>query len=168
MPRQYTKVAPEARFWPRVTKSDGCWTWGGYCDEDGYGNFWFEGRTVRAHRWLWEFLNGPLGKEQQVLHRCDNPPCVRPDHLFVGTHDDNVKDKMLKGRNHYGPCPKGTANRPRGSAHFRTRLTEEQVREIRSRPRLPAKGFRQLWAKEFGITVYNLADVLSGRTWKHV
>jgi hypothetical protein len=100
--RRYVRMTGtvEQRFWARVRKSDGCWEWTGACFKcGGYGQFTIEhGQQVRAHRHSWELHNGPIPKGLWVLHRCDNPKCVRPDHLFLGTCTDNARDMMAKGR----------------------------------------------------------------------
>ena len=90
------------RFWEKVEKSDaGCWRWtAGKLASGGYGSFrcgFFPGET-RAHRISWILANGPIPKKMHILHRCDNPECVRPDHLFIGTNYDNIVDRMKKDR----------------------------------------------------------------------
>ena len=90
------------RFWTKVEKSDGCWIWKGSRHHNGYGYLHRGGHTdrhpARAHRFSWEIHNGPIPVGLWVLHRCDNPPCVRPDHLFLGTRKDNMVDCAAKGR----------------------------------------------------------------------
>lgn len=89
------------RFWEKVRKSDGCWEWTGSRNAAGYGKL-SEGAAgsprLRAHRVSWELANGPVPAGLWVLHRCDNPPCVRPDHLWLGTRLDNMQDCARKGR----------------------------------------------------------------------
>lgn len=95
-----TRIA--VRFWEKVTRSnEGCWTWQGSRNESGYGVLLVRGRKLVAHRVSWEVIFGPVPDGMLVLHRCDNPPCVRPDHLFIGTHMDNIQDCIAKGRRHY-------------------------------------------------------------------
>lgn len=90
---------PSVRFWRMVEKTSGCWPWIGSRDRrSGYGQFRLNGRVAKAHRWAYEDAYGPLSKDAKVLHRCDNPCCVRPDHLFVGSQADNVADMLAKGR----------------------------------------------------------------------
>ena len=91
----------EWRFWQSVapmTEGGGCWEWVGTIGSNGYGNIASCGKKRSAHRVSWELHFGNPGLKC-VLHRCDNPPCVNPTHLFLGTHDDNMRDRTLKGRN---------------------------------------------------------------------
>jgi hypothetical protein len=103
------------RFWPKVDRSggpDACWPWTATVRSDGYGMIDVGGKMVGAHRVSWEIANGPIpvGGDYHgtcVLHRCDNPLCVNPSHLFLGTNDDNTKDRDAKGRARWqrGPVP---------------------------------------------------------------
>lgn len=80
---------------------DGCWVWTRHFFDDGYGKFKGPGpdhKTLQAHRYAYELFVGPIPEGMLVCHKCDNPPCVRPDHLFIGTHIDNIKDCIAKGR----------------------------------------------------------------------
>ncbi len=90
----------EERFWSRVKKTDACWEWMGHRESQGYGRFgWHKNPWLgRAHRFAWHVSYGPVPDGLFVLHRCDNPPCVRPDHLFLGTAKDNMQDCLKKGR----------------------------------------------------------------------
>jgi hypothetical protein len=89
------------RFWKKVQKTDSCWVWIGGLSHS-YGWMGINSRHVLAHRISWELHNGPIPDGLYVCHHCDNPPCVRPDHLFLGTHDDNMNDKISKGRQGHG------------------------------------------------------------------
>ena len=88
-------------FWSKVERSSGCWLWTGTkAASGGYGIFWENGNQHRAHRLSWLLTNGAIPKGMVVCHKCDNPPCVNPAHLFIGTMKDNVDDMMSKGRHH--------------------------------------------------------------------
>lgn len=98
---------PDAvRFWRNVNKTPGCWLWMGSVRANWYGAFSVRHRSFSAHRWSWSEAHGPIPPGMCVLHRCDTPRCVRPDHLFLGTIADNNHDMIAKGR--YVPRKKGT------------------------------------------------------------
>ncbi len=138
-----------ARFWARVDKTGDCWLWTGCKNDAGYGAIRWQGRTTRAHRISWVLTNGDIPDGRLVLHRCDNRPCVRPDHLFVGSHADNSRDMVAKDR--------------RGHVHGRI-LDAEQVAEIRRR-RAEGEAAKDL-ALAYGVTVWTVFDILSQRIWK--
>jgi hypothetical protein len=150
------------RFWRKVdrtTTPDGCWTWTGCLFNtkkvNRYGEFWFEGRPWLAHRVSWIISFGRIADDILVLHSCDNPPCVRPDHLFLGNNTDNAQDALLKGRLWI----------PKGIAHGCAKLTEDQVWEIR---RLIQEGNLSLKTigAMFGVTRSNVGYIKSGKLWK--
>jgi HNH endonuclease len=92
-------VPISTRFWPKVKKTATCWLWTGYIDNKGYGKMWRRPQKAAiASRVSWELHNGPIPEGMNVLHRCDNPACVRPEHLFLGTIMDNNRDRYAKGR----------------------------------------------------------------------
>ena len=144
------------RFWKNVVKTKGCWLWTGY-QINGYGMIWRDGDLVRVHRLSYEMHTGDNPGEAFVCHTCDNPACVNPDHLFLGTLQDNHADMVSKNRN-----AKGEKN---GSA----KLTEEQVRFIRTRCilRHPTLGIKPL-AKRFGVHQCTIKVVLTRETWGHL
>jgi hypothetical protein len=101
---KYAGLSLGQRFWKFVEKSDGCWLWTGQRTPEGYGRF-VVGRTPKkkglnkgAHRFSWELHHGAIPEGLVVCHHCDNPSCIRPDHLFVGTVSDNTQDMLRKGR----------------------------------------------------------------------
>lgn len=121
----------ELRFWRHVERGDGCWLWTGNHNQKGYGQLRL-GRTggaISTHRFSWALHNGPIPNGLFVLHHCDNPSCVNPAHLYVGTQRDNVRDAINRGR-WVSPQPRVTGTRQR-------RLTDDQVRQIRADERDP-------------------------------
>jgi len=108
------------RIWKKVRLTPSCWEWTGGNFSWGYGAITFDGRHTTAHRVFWTIANGPIPKGLFVLHKCDNPSCVRIDHLFLGTHTDNVRDCLRKGRyrnwQHYKPTFK--CGHPKDEPHL--------------------------------------------------
>jgi len=96
--RAANRRSEESRFWAFVSKADGCWTWGGATNRKGYGRFTVGGKLRLAHRLVWAWTRGPIPDGVRVLHHCDNPACVNPKHLFLGTDQDNTNDMVAKGR----------------------------------------------------------------------
>lgn len=86
------------RFFDKIEKTDSCWNWVGAKTSGGYGNIGINNKTVRAHRLSYELHNGPFDPKLFVCHKCDNPGCVNPEHLFLGNNSDNMKDCFIKGR----------------------------------------------------------------------
>lgn len=139
----------DERFWSRVIKTDGCWLWQWTVNQYGYGLIQIDGRLKRAHRVAWEWTNGPIPAGMVICHRCDTPACVNPDHLFIGSHADNVADKMAKGR-----CPRGERA---GSA----KLTDEQAEDIR---RARARGeLCAAIAARLGISITTVSQIANNR-----
>lgn len=150
------------RFWKKVEKTSDCWNWVGCKDAKGYGEIGVGGKrgTAFAHRVSFELHNGQIPVGLHVLHRCDNPSCVRPDHLFLGTHSDNMQDMWEKGR---GRCD-GAGRR--GSANGNHRLTEPQVIEIRSR--VSSGATRRGLAREFNVSKTLISLIANGAVWTHL
>lgn len=155
----YVRRSPEERFWAKVDKSGDCWLWTGQRVRNGYGHFFIErGRSsVKAHRFSYELANGPVPARLLVLHRCDNPPCVRPDHLYAGTPQDNMDDKMSRGR----------AGFAHGEQLPHSILTDAQIREIRRRYR-PRVVTLEALANEYGTSVTNVSNIIHRKRWAHV
>lgn len=136
------------RFWSKVSKSEGCWEWTGGHNGVGHGRFWSDGALTGAHRFSWSLHRGVIPAGLQVLHRCDNPPCVNPDHLFLGTHRDNMQDSARKLRT--------------GMA----KLTPEFVQLIRL---CCGSGMTQRYAARFfEVSQYAVWSIVNGRSWTHV
>lgn len=151
---QSIRIHPNKRFWKWVIKKseDECWIWIGGTKEGGYGVFHpaWEGykKRILAHRFSYEMVYGKVPDNLFVLHKCDNPPCVNPKHLFVGTAKDNSEDMVIKGR-----CKA-------------TKLTEQEVLEIREL-RKSGLRFHEI-ASRYSITTATACDVANHKTWKHV
>jgi hypothetical protein len=134
-----TEADVVARFWAKVRKGDGCWEWQASRNSSGYGWFRFGPQGSRtptgAHRVSYVLTKGPIPEGMQVLHRCDNPPCVNPSHLFLGTNDDNHADKVAKGRH---PNSRMEKCRPYGHPFddANTYITPEGCRACRACARL--------------------------------
>jgi hypothetical protein len=149
------------RFWKfvdRTSTPDGCWPWIGYRDKDGYGHIQRNGHAERAHRVALELAGWIIPCEWlQILHSCDNPACVRPDHLRIGTPHDDVADKVSKDR------------QARGERHGRAKLNPVKVQEILV---LYQRGVRgrgcEALAQQFGVSPKTVWRILSGRSWRHV
>lgn len=153
---QIADLPPLERVMRKVRiDASGCWLWCGARSTRGYGNIRIAimGGLWKVHRLVWALLRGPIPDGMEVCHECDNPPCCNPEHLFLGTHLDNCRDRDAKGRN---------VNH-RGSQHGRALLTEQDVRDIRA-----SKTHRRWLRRQYGISRGAMDGILSGRTWKHV
>lgn len=155
IPPKYTKL--EVRLWSRieVNESSSCWEWQGPVNRKGYGSI--NGHYPRrefVHRLSWMWSKGEIPTDLCVLHKCDNPRCVNPEHLFLGSLIDNALDRDRKGRCQHG------------ETHYISKLTENQVREIR---RLRGLGILySTLVRKFKVSMSTIEDILMGRTWKHV
>jgi hypothetical protein len=162
-PCQYEwRRRPDVRneqFWAQVNKTDSCWLWTGWKLNSGYGESTFQGRKMTVHRYSYTLAHGPIPAGKHVLHRCDVPTCVNPDHLFLGKDADNVRDKVSKGRE------------ARGEMSASAKLTEEKVRAIRAEywggKRAQPSNAVELSAK-YGVTRGTIVFVALGRSWTHV
>lgn len=153
------------RFWAKVSK-DGprhpvlgkCWLWVGG-SSGGYGSIFSAGRKQKVHRYAYKLLVGDVADNICVLHRCDNPSCVNPEHLFLGTQQDNIADMVSKNRQ------TGAVGERNGN----TKLTEDQVREVRRLYRYKSRthGIYAL-AERFGVSDSTIHFIVQGKRWKHV
>jgi hypothetical protein len=162
MPNRYTGPRPIAqRFWEKVDRTgNGCWLWLASRNAAGYGVFNLgtgKGNAL-AHRLTYELTFGPFDPGLHVCHRCDNPPCCNPAHLFLGTDRDNMRDAASKGRM--------VIPHPQGTAHTLAKLDDEAVREIRRRV---AEGETQRGvASRFGIPQVAVWRIVRRKSWAHV
>lgn len=146
-----------SRFWSKVNKRKptDCWEWTARRNEDNYGGFDLESgkRGVKAHRLAYYICNGSDPGQNEVCHTCDNPPCVNPAHLFLGTHTDNMRDSAKKGRS-----PKHF----QGINNPKAKLTVEQVQQIRK-----LTGTSTEIATHFGVSISTVGRVRRGTSWKN-
>jgi hypothetical protein len=143
-----------ARFFRYVAAGDPdqCWEWQSSKNNSGYGKFWLNGRTDLAHRVSYKLHQGPIPARLQVRHICDNPPCVNPSHLLVGSGKDNARDALDRGRYR------------RGSGNGRAKLTFTQVAEIREHWQRGDETQVSM-ARRYGVSRSAIQWVLNGRNW---
>lgn len=142
------------RFWSKVEKTNGCWLWKSGKTKDGYGRVSYLGRNYLAHRFAWMLVKGEM-PPALLLHKCDNPPCVNPEHLFEGNMKDNVQDCIAKGRFPF---------LGKGSSHPRAKLSDQQVEEIRERYEKEDVTHRQL-AKQYGVNHSSVGKAIRKETY---
>ena len=130
--------------------NSGCWLWEAGMT-NGYGCFYWSGQAVRAHRASYELYKGPIPEGLQVLHKCDVPMCVNPDHLFIGTHDDNMADQVSKNRHAFG------------GKNGMAKLTETQARAISQ----SGKTVSSL-AMEFNVSKTSIYRIKQKKAWQHI
>jgi len=135
----------------------GCWLWTGGTDSNGYGKIMLNYKVLGAHRVSWEVHHGPIPPGLYVCHKCDVPGCVNPDHLFLGTHRENMRDKMAKGR----------ANTPFGSPHANAKLNENQVRIIKRLLSFGTVAQTDI-AAAFGVNQRTVSNIKINKGWAHV
>lgn len=168
MPFRILPGSVERRFWSKVKKTSECWLWLGSKSDFGHGQVRINGELFRAHRVSWLWANGTIPDGKCVLHKCDVPNCVNPDHLFLGTKADNTQDMMAKNRhkftNHYGESS-GTS-----------KLSKAQVTEIRKlfinsggilgkgKYRRGALSQKKL-GEMFGVSQVQIGNILRGDQW---
>jgi hypothetical protein len=147
------KIAKDV--WDYVDKKESCWLWTGGLNWDGYGQYAKNGVMHRAHRYIWEITKNKMIGNKIVMHICDTPNCVNPDHLVLGTHADNVADKIKKNRQAKGEkCPISI-------------LTESQVIEIRKKYKYRVCTYKML-ADEYGVCKDTIQKAVRKINWGHV
>ena len=168
------KKALRDRFWERVDQGapDACWLWTGTVHHSGRGIIWVsDGRRAQiASRVAWELTNGPIPEGMLVCHHCDNPLCVNPAHLFLGTSADNSADMVRKGRQAIGDRSGPRLypeRRRRGESHPDAKLTEEDVRTIRQWYANGGVLQREI-GDRYGISQANVSAILLRKTWEHI
>lgn len=153
-----------ARFWAAVSKKGPtrsvlgrCWKWLRPLDKDGYGEIMVRRRKYKAHQYAWVLLVGELPNGVQVLHKCDNPSCTNPDHLFLGTNRDNTADKVRKSR------------QAKGEDFRSAKLTKKDVIRIRKRYRYGSQSNGTVAiAREYGVSNVLVGMVVKRKAWKHI
>lgn len=143
-------------FWSKVDKSSNCWIWTASKTNGRYGQFYAQGKRCLTHRYSWLIHNGDIPKGLCVCHTCDNPPCVNPKHLWLGTNADNMRDKIKKGRLRVGI----------GERNGKSKLVTKQINSIRA---LYLKGYVQtVLAKKYDVCQQTISHIVTRKFWKHV
>jgi hypothetical protein len=143
----------EERFWSKVNKTNTCWNWTGYLDKGGYGSFWLDGKNRRAHRVSFEQHFGWTNEQLVIMHKCDNPSCVRPDHLILSTQKNNIEDKVYKDR------------QAKGSKVGTSKLSESDIIEIKNLIKTLSYG---KIAKKYNVDRSLIYLISKEKAWKHI
>ena len=150
-------LSPKERFDSKVQITPSCWLWKASFGSTGYGQIYYNGGPKKAHRVSYEFHIGPIPDEACVLHKCDNPACVNPDHLFLGSRTDNAKDKVSKGRQARGPN-----HGMRGINNPMAKLNQEQVERIR----IDQRSTKEIGAA-FGVSSSLIVQIKASTIWRN-
>ncbi len=162
----FSKEEYKHNFWAKVEKTSSCWIWLASKTKDGYGTY---GRSdkkkeTRAHRISYIFFYGIIPKGKIICHKCDNPSCVNPTHLFIGTIKDNNTDAINKGRAAY---QKGTLPDNSGENNSRAKLTNKIVESIREEYR-DKRTLHRILAKRYNVSKSHISSIISRKLWKNV
>lgn len=146
------------RFWNKVEITDllNCWRWTACTNQNGYGRINVNRKMLLAHRVSYELYYGPIPKGKLVCHHCDVPSCVRPDHLFIGTQQDNMNDMLAKKRD----------TTVKGEKHGRSKITKNDVLAIRALYK-NGIGYKEL-SQQFDTGYANVCSIVTRRSWKHL
>jgi hypothetical protein len=167
------------RFLNKISYNNDCWEWIAGKDNHGYGKMWIINKNILSSRVSWLLFKGDIPENICVCHKCDNPACANPDHLFLGTHKDNMHDMTVKGRHgstaHPEMFPRGDQSPSRlhperlkrGSNHSNSKLTEENVKEIRLLYSTKKYSYQKL-ADKYGVVRSAIQKIIEGTAWKHV
>lgn len=148
------------RFWDKVNKNspNGCWEWTASKRKPGYGAFKFGGKVYDTHRFVWNILlKHPVPDDKIVCHKCDNRICVNPDHLYLGTYQENVRDMQSRGRDNYA----------HGEGIGVSKLSEEKARAIRELYKTKKCSYREIGLL-YKVDKSTIRDIIIGKTWKEI
>lgn len=162
---EWKKNGPVRRFWEKVEKGHSCWTWAGPKHSSGYGKHSVTRKTILAHRFSYELHFGKIPQGMLVCHHCDNTSCVRPDYLFLGTPNDNMQDKVRKGRQAKGKQLNHSPGRFQGERNPNAKLTAAQVAAIREEYDNGGTSYRLLGIK-YGISKEMIAFIIRRANWR--
>ncbi len=155
----FKKLSAEEYFFKQISTEDhidNCWIWVGHRNKQGYGRLRVKRKDWVSHRYSWTIYNGDILSGLCILHRCDNPPCCNPDHLFIGTHQDNSKDMVIKKRN----------RDDKGSKHPMHKLNENQVLHIRDSIKNGEK--QSKLAIKYNVGPMTISNIKYRKSWKHI
>jgi hypothetical protein len=139
----------------KLSSSQRCWHWTGGLNINGYGKIWIKGATYQAHRVSYELYKGFIDKDLLVCHSCDNPICINPEHLWLGTCKENIRDSFNKKRKIM----------PKGENCSWSKLTKEQVNEIKSKY-VPYKYHSSMLAKEYKVSGGAILKIINNENWR--
>lgn len=153
---KYERITTDERFWKFVNKTENCWLWTGGINSKGYGNFWMNGKTLLSHRYAFENING-IKPSSSLLHSCDNPKCVNPEHLREGTHQDNMDDKVHRNR----------CYRPKGILNIQAKITPEIANTIREEYKTNKITQKSL-SDKYNICQTTVSQIILNKTWMSI